>query len=559
MPQYGAEGYALAGASYQQILALYYPGTALGPDTPNAQIRVLVQSGQRSVSVASATGLVAHDETSGATVAVPASAVVTWSAGAYAVAGPDGAPLASGWAGPVLFTPAAASPVQLVGTALYGGANRTYRGALRVIEGASGLDAVNVLPLEDYLRGVVPSEVPSSWRPAALEAQAVAARGYALATAQPVGTLFDEYADTRSQAYAGIQAETPQTDAAIAATSGLVLSYGGALATTYFSSSSGGRTANVQEVFPGAKPTPYLVAVDDPYDTASPYHDWTATLTDTAIAQALGYAGTITSLSVQAYASGRVQTLTVQGSAGARVFPADTVRTALSLRSTWFTTGAATTVPPAPTPTPTAKAVPLALAKPRITGGHVLLRGTAPAGQLVLQGAAGASWRTLATIAPTASGAIPVHAAARRDAALPAPAGAHGHAGGAGVGRDRADGEEDPAGFATRIYPALATRTIVLQRATAHGWVWVTRGTTNAKGKVTLTRRRLRPAPIARASAATRSTASRPRTPSIAAPCRCARCSGRRPIRCTRASGTTGPCAPSTTGRPCRCSIRRSP
>ena len=115
------------------------------------------------------------------------------------------------------------APSQLVGTALFGGANRTYRGALRVIEGASGLDAVNVLALEDYLRGVVPSEVPSSWRPAALEAQAVAARGYALATAQPVGTLFDEYADTRSQAYAGMQAETPQTDAAIAATSGLVL------------------------------------------------------------------------------------------------------------------------------------------------------------------------------------------------------------------------------------------------------------------------------------------------------------------------------------------------
>ena len=55
--------------------------------------------------------------------------------------------------------------------------DRTYRGSLRVIEGASGLDAVNVLALEDYLRGVVPSEVPSSWRPAALEAQAIAARG----------------------------------------------------------------------------------------------------------------------------------------------------------------------------------------------------------------------------------------------------------------------------------------------------------------------------------------------------------------------------------------------
>ena len=71
MPQYGAEGYALAGGTYQQILALYYPGTVLGATPPDAQIRVLVQSGQASVQVSSATGLVAHDETSGASVAVP--------------------------------------------------------------------------------------------------------------------------------------------------------------------------------------------------------------------------------------------------------------------------------------------------------------------------------------------------------------------------------------------------------------------------------------------------------------------------------------------------------
>src|ERR1700761_2518908 len=66
MPQYGAQGAALAGLTYQQILARYYPGTSLGPDTPNAQIRVLVQSGQASVQVTSTTGVVARDETSGA-------------------------------------------------------------------------------------------------------------------------------------------------------------------------------------------------------------------------------------------------------------------------------------------------------------------------------------------------------------------------------------------------------------------------------------------------------------------------------------------------------------
>jgi stage II sporulation protein D len=488
MPQYGAEGYALAAGTYQQILGLYYPGTQIGADTPGAQIRVLLQSGQTSVQLTSATGLVAHDETSGATVSVPTSAIISQAAGTYTVTGADGAVLAPGWAGPVLLTPAATSPVELVGTALYGGANRTYRGAIRVVLGASGLAAVNVLPLEDYLRGVVPSEVPSSWRPAALEAQAVAARGYALATAAPVGSLFDVYADTRSQAYAGMQAETPQTDAAIAATSGQVLNYAGTLATTYFSSSSGGRTANVQEVFPNAAPTPYLVAVDDPYDTASPYHDWSVSLTGAQIAQALGYPGTISGLSVDAYPSGRVRTLQIAGSVGTRSVAAGTVRTALALRSTWFTTGSAAT-PTAPAPPQIAAK--LALGKPRISAGQVLLRGTAPPGALVLQGASGASWRTLATATPAANGAVsftrtlgetPLYRLLQGFTATPAVR--------VSVGSGLTL-RHTTHGFSGRIYPILAHRTVVLQRATPSGWTWISRAETTAKGRFALTRRRL--------------------------------------------------------------------
>jgi stage II sporulation protein D len=485
MPQYGAEGYALAGGTYQQILGLYYPGTQLGPDTPNAQIRVLLQSGQSSVQVASATGLVAHDETSGATVAVPAAAVVTQAAGSYTVSS-NGAPLASGWAGPVLLSPAGASPVELVGTALYGGSNRTYRGSIRVVLGASGLAAVNVLALEDYLRGVVPSEVPSSWKPAALEAQAVAARGYALATAAPVGSLFDVYADTRSQAYAGIPAETPQTDAAIAATGGQVLSYAGKLATTYFSSSSGGRTANVQEVFAGAQPTPYLVAVDDPYDGASPYHDWSVSFSGTQIATALGYAGTISAISLDAYPSGRVRTVLLDGSAGPKDVAAGTARTALGLRSTWFSTGTG-----AVAPAPVAKSVPLALAKPRVSAGHVLLRGTAPAGAVVLQGAAGASWRTLATVTPPASGVVqftrrlgesPLYRLQQGVTATPAVRVSLGT--GLTVRRTTT-------GFGGRLYPALPRRTVTLQRASAEGWTWIARASTTARGTFALAKRRL--------------------------------------------------------------------
>jgi SpoIID/LytB domain protein len=485
MPQYGAEGYALAGGTYQQILALYYPGTVLGA-APTSQVRVLVQSDQPSVQVASSTGLTAHDEASGADVPVPSAAIVTQAAGVYTVSAPGGAPLATGWAGPVLLSPAGATPLTLVGTALFGGSDRGYRGAIRVVQGTNGLAAVNVVPLEDYLRGVVPREVPSTWRPAAIQAQAVAARGYAIATAGPPTRLFDVYADTRSQAYAGVLAEKPETDAAIAATSGQILTYAGKPALTYFSSSSGGRTANVQEVFTNAQPTPYLIAVDDPYDAGSPYHDWTLSLPGTRIAAALGYAGTLTAVSIDPFPSGRVRSLVLDGSAGQRVVPAGTARTALGLRSTWFTTGAG-----APAAAPLVNAT-LSLARAKVRGRQVLLQGTAPAAPVQLQGANGASWRTLATITPATDGTVrftrplgetPLYRLFQGLAATPAVRVSIG----TGLILRRASH-----GFTGRVYPLLPRRTVVLQRSGPEGWTWIARATTNAKGRFTLTRRQLR-------------------------------------------------------------------
>ena len=82
--------------------------------------------------------------------------------------------------------------------------------------------AVNVLPLDRYLRGVVPWEAPTGWHVATYEAQAVAARSYTLATLHP-GQDFDLYPDSRSQMYGGIRAERPETNLAIGATAGQVL------------------------------------------------------------------------------------------------------------------------------------------------------------------------------------------------------------------------------------------------------------------------------------------------------------------------------------------------
>ena len=127
---------------------------------------------------------------------------------------------------------------------------------------------INAVGLEAYAKGVVPNEVPSSWPQAALQAQAVAARSYALATSG--GGAFDVYDDTRSQVYGGKDSETERTNKAAKRTRGLVVRHGNEVATTYFFSTSGGQTESVQYGFPGADPVRYLKSVRDPYDGASP-------------------------------------------------------------------------------------------------------------------------------------------------------------------------------------------------------------------------------------------------------------------------------------------------
>src|SRR5205807_3570774 len=118
-----------------------------------------------------------------------------------------------------------------------------YRGWLEFRPAGTGssVRTVNALHLEDYARGVVSYEMPASWSAEALKTQAVAARTYAI-TSSVGGNGYQLYADTRSQMYGGVAAETPSTDAAVAATHGQVVTYKGKPVTTFFFSSSGGHT-----------------------------------------------------------------------------------------------------------------------------------------------------------------------------------------------------------------------------------------------------------------------------------------------------------------------------
>lgn len=203
---------------------------------------------------------------------------------------------------------------------------------VRVLIGAT----VHRIPLERYVRGVVSAEVPAEWPLAALEAQAVASRTYAL-TAHAGGSRFDVYADTRSQVYRGAAGETPRTNLAVAATSGQIVVYGGRPAITYFFADSGGMTEDVQNAFPGSEPQPWLRGVPDPYDTG-PGSQWRLTMSFAAAGARLRglVKGSFRGVRVlRRGVSPRILSAAILGSGGATDVSGDELAARLGLRDTW--------------------------------------------------------------------------------------------------------------------------------------------------------------------------------------------------------------------------------
>jgi stage II sporulation protein D len=314
MSQWGARGYALHGWRWRKILAHYYPGTTVS-DTANVTVRVLLGASQPGADVGCAAGMRVGDAT-GRTFAIPAKT--------YHV-GP----------GLLVHKHRLQSPIAFYcngGPLVWDG--RAYHGTLVIASGGGRLAVVNAVDLEDYVRGVVGGEMPHRWPLAALEAQAVATRSYALATLHP-RKRFDLFADDRSQVYGGMGAETPGTVYAATQTEGRILTYGGRVATTYFFSTSGGRTADARDVWPGIGDVPYLRSVSDPYDVDSPVHEWGPfALSPALLAARLGVP--FGALHVVRNGSGRVASL---GIGGVTLSGLQVMRL-LHLRSTWFSVGA---------------------------------------------------------------------------------------------------------------------------------------------------------------------------------------------------------------------------
>src|SRR4051794_128130 len=260
MSQYGAYGLSLQGVGYQAILHRYYTGTQLAQVAAEPEVRVLVQSGQRKVLFSGAARL-------GTQALDPAKTY-------NVIRGGSGLVIRDG--SNDLSTPAPPLRVDAAGGgALAVNGLGSYRGALELRPAGSGMNVINAIGLESYVRGVVSAESPSAWPAEALKAQAVAARTYAITSrAGSISDGFDQFADTRSQMDRGVAAERPATDAAVAATAGQVVTYAGQPVTTFFFSTSGGHTENIENSFVGSAPKPWLKGVDDPYDDLSPKHRW---------------------------------------------------------------------------------------------------------------------------------------------------------------------------------------------------------------------------------------------------------------------------------------------
>ncbi len=346
--QYGALGYAQHGATWRQIVSHYYPGTTLGavPAGYSPDERVLLSSGMGRLGFSAGVQITIRDEGGGLAQAqaLPAGSYTLapgLTAGRWRILNQTGTAVIENMVGPVDISPWG-RPLQIAQTMPLGWANAHWWGWFRAIpQSNTAFDLVEDLPMQTYLQGVVPSEMPSSWLAQALDSQAVVARSYAFATQNPSGDW--DVVDGVGEAYGPAEHWTAATNAAVAATAGTVVLYQGAVAVTFYSASSGGRTDSEVGAWDcGSCGEPYLQPVTDPYDAAgglNPDHTWTVqTFGPGTLATALGLSYPVASVGwAVGSASHRMLQLSVTTTSGhTTVFGGYQIEGLLGLRSTFF-------------------------------------------------------------------------------------------------------------------------------------------------------------------------------------------------------------------------------
>jgi stage II sporulation protein D len=206
-------------------------------------------------------------------------------------------------------------------------------GTVVVVHRGGGLAVINELDLEEYVKGVVPSEMSAAWHPEALKVQAVAARTYALYQKMLNDDRdYDVVAGVQDQVYRGRYGVDQRVQHAVESTRGLVMTYRNAPILAAFSSTAAGPTEDAMIVW--AKDLPYLKGVDCPFDQNSPYYQWRAQFTITALEQSLrknGVAvGTIATLTPYSYSrAGRVDKVRILHSNGELILRGQDLRKAV--------------------------------------------------------------------------------------------------------------------------------------------------------------------------------------------------------------------------------------
>ena len=294
MSQWGARGRASAGQDYRKILSTYYAGTRIDTRDTTGMVRIALTDDPLDLGrpwphlfgpMAFVAGPLTVDGTpqlqvaAGSTLGFDTSA--TGQPIAFAV-GPDGSR-----GTPVVIsqtlTMRTTSPaglrtniMQIMGGDFRSGAEqRRYAGVLQIIpKGGSTILPVNVLPMEDYLKGVVPAEMPPYWGVEALKAQAIAGRTFAINKLGQGGD-FDLRASESDQAYSGLTDQRAESNAAVDGTRGQVLTYQGQLITAFYMASDGGHTESSEYRFVTWNHGPqlrsylgYLTGISDPFDRA---------------------------------------------------------------------------------------------------------------------------------------------------------------------------------------------------------------------------------------------------------------------------------------------------
>ncbi len=318
---YGAYGYAKHGRDYREIATHYFKGTKIGKVKAGHTVRVLLGTAG-SVAFSGARRACGRDLKPSRTyrAELGGGSVRLETQGGHRLEG----------CGETLDARGTKGPLELGG---FG----SYRGDLLAAADGGTLYVVNRVSLEGYIQGVLPNEMPPSWPIDALGALAVTARSLAVST--DGGPIFDVYDDTRSQVYGGYGTETKRTDRAAKETRREVVEYGGKVIVGYYSSTSGGRTENIEYAFPGASPVPYLKSVKDPYDDTSPYHRWRVTLSRGEMQAKLGdlVKGRLKDVKVtKRGVSPRVVRAKVLGSGGSTKVTGTDLQVRLGLRSTWM-------------------------------------------------------------------------------------------------------------------------------------------------------------------------------------------------------------------------------